>query len=277
VAFVPFWEKTKSGGSFKTEFYKFSKTAETDLEIAPNLYANPAIRDSLWNWVIQSRLTNTYDKSGGFRMVYSDLGLVMLQKIVERITNQPLDEFVEQNVYEPLGMTATLYNPTRKFSKTNIAPTENDIPFRGIQIQGTVHDPTAAVLGGVSGNAGIFSNALDLVKLFQMNLQNGIYGGRRILFEGTVKHFATNWTQKSHRGLGWDKPDIDKESSTISSMTSSNTYGHTGFTGTCAWIDPDKELVFIMLSNRVYPTIRNTITTLKIRKRLHDVVYGALL
>lgn len=277
VAFVPFWNNTKNGSSFKTEFYKFSKTAETDLEIAPNLYATPAIRDSLWSWVIQSRLTNAYDKFGGYRMVYSDLGLVILQKIVERITNQSLDEFVEQNIYEPLGMTSTLYNPTRKFSKTNIAPTENDVAFRGTQIQGTVHDPTAAILGGVSGNAGLFSNALDLVKLFQMNLQNGVYGGRRILFEGTVKHFAKNWTSKSHRGLGWDKPDFEKESSTISLMASPNTYGHTGFTGTCVWVDPDKELIFILLSNRVYPSVRNTITTLKVRKRLHDVVYEALM
>lgn len=273
VAFIPFWERTKSGGTFRNDYYKFTKTADDDLEIASNLYATPAIRDSLWRWVVNSRLTNTYDKGGAYRMVYSDLGLVMLQKIVERITNQSLDEFVEQNIYEPLGMNSTLYNPTRRFQKQNIAPTEDDRLFRGTLVQGTVHDPTAALLGGVSGNAGIFSNAIDLAKLFQMNLQNGIYGGRRILFDGTVRHFAQNWTTRSHRGLGWDKPDTDRESSIVGSMASAATYGHSGFTGTVAWVDPERELVFIFLSNRIYPTIRNTITSLKIRKRLHDVVY----
>lgn len=277
VAFIPFWERTKSGGTYRSDYYKFTKTADDDLEIASNLYAAPAIRDSLWKWVVNSRLTNTYDKGGAYRMVYSDLGLVMLQKIVERITNQSLDEFVEQNIYEPLGMNSTLYNPTRRFQKQNIAPTEDDRLFRGALVQGTVHDPTAALLGGVSGNAGIFSNAIDLAKLFQMNLQNGVYGGRRILFDGTVRHFSQNWTTRSHRGLGWDKPDTDRESSIVGSMASAATYGHSGFTGTVAWVDPERELVFIFLSNRIYPTIRNTITSLKIRKRIHDVIYQSII
>ena len=277
VAFVPFWEKTKAAGSFKSNFYRFTKDS-TNLQVSDNLYVTPAIRDSVWKWVIQSKLINTYDKLGGYRFTYSDLGLLILQKMVERITNQPLDEFVEQNVYEPLGMSSTLYNPTTKFSKTIIAPTENELIFRGSQIQGTVHDPNAALLGGVAGHAGIFSNASDLVKLFQMNLQKGYYGGRQILFAGTVPHFSKNYTQKSHRGLGWDKPEAGDDKPVIAIDASMNTFGHTGFTGTAVWIDPDRDLIFIFLSNRVYQSsANNKINTLKIRKRIHEVVNAAVI
>ncbi len=276
VAFIPFWEKTKSGGSFKNDFYRFAKDS-TNLQVADNLYITPAIKDSVWKWVLQSKLVNTYDKLGGFRFIYSDLGLITLQKIVEKITNQPLDEFVEQNIYEPLGMYSTLYNPNTRFAKTMIAPTENDALFRGSQIQGTVHDPNAALLGGVAGHAGLFSNASDLVKLYQMNLQKGYYGGRQFLFSGTVPHFAKNYTSKSHRGLGWDKPEQGDDKPVIAIDASLKTFGHTGFTGTAVWVDPERDLIFIFLSNRVYQSsANNKINTLKIRKRIHEVINAAV-
>ena len=277
VAFIPFWEKTKVAGSFKNNFYRFVKDS-VSLQVADNLYITPAIKDSVWKWVLQSKLINVYDKLGGFRFMYSDLGLLILQKIVEQITNQPLDEFVEQNVYEPLGMSSTLYNPTIKFSKIIIAPTENDALFRGSQVQGTVHDPNAALLGGVAGHAGLFSNASDLVKLFQMNLQKGYYGGRQILFSGTVPHFSKNYTQRSHRGLGWDKPEVGDDKPVVAINASNNTFGHTGFTGTAVWVDPDRDLIFIFLSNRVYQSsANNKINTLKIRKRIHEVINAAII
>lgn len=276
VAFIPFWEKTKSAGSFKNDYYRFAKDS-INLQVADNLYITPAIKDSVWKWVMQSKLINVYDKLGGFRFTYSDLGLLILQKIVERITNQPLEEFVEQNVYEPLGMTSTRYNPNTKFAKSIIAPTENDALFRGSQIQGTVHDPNAALLGGVAGHAGLFSNVNDLVKLFQMNLQKGYYGGRQILFTGTVPHFSKNYTQKSHRGLGWDKPEEGDDKPIVAINASMNTFGHSGFTGTVVWVDPDRDLIFIFLSNRVYQSsANNKINTLKIRKRIHEVINAAI-
>ena len=276
VAFIPFWEKTKLAGSFKNDFYRFAKDS-VSLQVAENLYITPAIKDSVWKWVLQSKLVNTYDKLGGFRFIYSDLGLITLQKIVEKITNQPLDEFVEQNIYEPLGMYSTLYNPTTRFAKTMIAPTENDALFRGSQIQGTVHDPNAALLGGVAGHAGLFSNASDLVKLYQMNLQKGYYGGRQFLFSGTVPHFAKNYTPKSHRGLGWDKPEQGDDKPVIAIDASLKTFGHTGFTGTAVWVDPERDLIFIFLSNRVYQSsANNKINTLKIRKRIHEVINASI-
>ena len=279
VAFVPFWEKTKTGGTFKPEYYSFaydSLQVPANLQVANNLYIKPAVKDSVWKWVIQSKLLNIYDKLGGYRFTYSDLGLMILQKMVERITNQPLDEFVEQNLYEPLGMTSTLFNPLQRFIKNTIAPTENEMVFRGSQVQGTVHDPNAALVGGVSGHAGLFSNATDLAKLYQMNLQNGFYGGRNLLFPETVKHFAKNYTQKSHRGLGWDMADTE-ERPIIGATASMDTYGHSGFTGTVVWVDPERELIFIFLSNRVYPiSSNNKINTLRTRKRIHEVINAAI-
>lgn len=280
VAFVPFWEKTKAGASLSNNYYSTvydSLQVPQNLQVATSLFIKPAIRDSVWRWVMQSKLLNIYDRLGGYRYTYSDLGLLILQKLVERTTNQPLDEFLEQNLYEPLGMTATLYNPLQRFSKNNIAPTENEAIFRASQIQGTVHDPNAALLGGVAGHAGLFSNASDLVKLFQMNLQNGFYGGRNFLFPETVKHFAKNYTQKSHRGLGWDKPNSG-DSPIVGSTASANTYGHSGFTGTVVWVDPDRELIFIFLSNRIYPlSTNNKINTLRIRKRIHEIINESIM
>lgn len=280
VAFVPFWEKTKAGASLSNNYYSTvydSLQVPQNLQVATSLFIKPAIRDSVWRWVMQSKLLNIYDRLGGYRYTYSDLGLLILQKLVERITNQPLDEFLEQNLYEPLGMTATLYNPLQRFPKNNIAPTENEAIFRASQIQGTVHDPNAALLGGVAGHAGLFSNASDLVKLFQMNLQNGFYGGRNFLFPETVKHFAKNYTQKSHRGLGWDKPNSG-DSPIVGSTASANTYGHSGFTGTVVWVDPDRELIFIFLSNRIYPlSTNNKINTLRIRKRIHEIINESIM
>lgn len=280
VAFIPFWEKTKKGATLSSDYYSMvydSLQVPPNLQVATNLYIKPSIRDSVWHWVIQSKLLNIYDKLGGYRFTYSDLGLMILQKLVERITNQPLDEFLAQNLYEPLGMTSTLFNPLQRFPKNIIAPTENEAIFRASQIQGTVHDPNAALLGGVSGHAGLFSNATDLVKLFQMNLQRGFYGGRNFLFPETVTHFAKNYTQKSHRGLGWDKPG-SSDSPIVGSTASDNSYGHSGFTGTVVWVDPDRELIFIFLSNRVYPlSTNNKINTLRIRKRIHEIINEAII
>ena len=279
LAFVPFWEKTKTGNTFKPEYYSFTKDSlqtPANLQVANNLYIKPAIKDSVWKWIIDSKLLNSQDRQGGYRYTYSDLGLIMLQKLVERITNQPLDEFLEQNLYEPLGMSSTMFNPLQKFPKISIAPTENEVGFRATQIQGTVHDPNAALLGGVSGHAGLFSNATDLVKLFQMNLQNGFYGGRNYIFPKTTRHFTGNYTQKSHRGLGWDKPG-STDSPIVGSTASPNSYGHSGFTGTAVWVDPDRELIFIFLSNRVYPVATNNkINTLRIRKRIHEIINESL-
>ena len=277
VAYIPFWERTRIPLGWKTEFYNTKQTEECTLCVADGMYAKPAIRDSIWRWVIKSPLMNRKDRNGQYPYVYSDLGLMILHHLVERLTNQPLDVFTTKNFYEPLAMNTTGFNPLTRIPKYQIAPTENDNLFRERLIQGTVQDQTAAMLGGVSGHAGLFSSASDLVKLLQMNLNKGKAGGKQFLSESTVNLFTTNRSARSQRALGWDKLPSDGESNFVSNKVSPSSYGHSGYTGTLVWIDPEKELVFVFLSNRVNPSAANNkINTLKIRRKVMDLVYEAL-
>ena len=246
VAYIPFWERTRIPLGWKTEFYSAKQSPEFPLEVADGMFAKSAIRDSVWRWVIKSPLMNKKDRDGLYPFVYSDLGLMILHHLVERLTNQPLDVFTAKNFYEPLAMNTTGFNPLNRISKDKIAPTENDNLFRERLLQGTVQDQTAAMLGGVSGHAGLFSSASDLVKLLQMNLNKGKVGDRQFLSELTVNLFTTNRSTRSQRALGWDKLPSDGESNFVSNKVSLSSYGHSGYTGTLVWIDPEKELVFVL-------------------------------
>lgn len=277
VAFVPFWRETKVGNTFQDEYYLASNEGN-GLAVTEQLFIKPTIGEDVWKWVIDSKLHPRQDVRGEYTYLYSDLGLIMLQKMVERITKQPLDVFVKNAIYRPLGMTATLFNPTNVFPKERIAPTANDYLFRGAAIHGTVHDPNAALLGGVAGHAGLFSHAWDLAKLFQMHLQSGVYGPERIFKKETVQYFAQTVSPKSGRGLGWNKPNPSENSATFSPLASPLTFGHTGFTGTVVWADPKEDLLFIFLSNRVYPNEENNkINLLRIRQRMHTAAYQAII
>ncbi len=190
--------------------------------------------------------------------------------------NQPLDDFLQQNFYEPLGAYTTRFNPTdNQLSVQAIAPTEFDKIYRKKMIAGTVHDERAAMMGGVSGHAGLFSSALDLAKLGQMLLQEGKYGGYQYYKPETVRTFATKM-YKGRRAIGWDRPVQSEWNSPTSLTASPLTYGHTGFTGTCMWIDPEFNLVYIFLSNRVYPDRNTRLISSNIRSRIQDVVYQSI-
>ncbi len=277
LSFVPFYDKTRLSGGFKTGYYSFAGKTETfSNEVAEGIYTSPSMKDSVWNWLIQTPLTSA--NIGNFRFHYSDLGLMILQRIIEKQSNQSLDVLVENQFFKPLGMNQTLFNPKSRFSKENIAPTEQENSFRRQLIQGTVHDPNAALVGGVAGHAGLFSTANDLAKLFQMNLQEGRYGQQQFLKPSTIQHFTQRNSNRSHRGLGWDKPDQGNPGNVgniVGTTASSNSYGHSGFTGTAGWVDPSKQLVYIFLSNRVYPSINNRLMTLKTRQRIHDAINNA--
>lgn len=277
VAYIPFWERTRKLNGFKEEFYRKAKNDTFALQVADNLWATPAIRDSVWKWIIKSPLINKRDKDGAYSFVYSDLGLMSLQKVIERITKQPLDVFVQNQFYKPLNLSRTGYTPLQKgLIAQNIAPTEEDRFFRMAPLRGTVQDQQAAMLGGVSGHAGLFSNASDLAVLMQMNLQMGFYGRKRFFSPSIIPYFAQK-QGRNHRGLGWDKLPNDGESNYISAKVSPSSYGHSGYTGTMVWNDPEKELTFIFLSNRVYPSASNNkINTLKIRRKIQDLVYEAI-
>ncbi len=272
-AFVPFYESTRFGSERLNPYYFSSDiTLPGYLKIADNLAVNPVVKDSVFSWVEKSTLAN----SPGSKYVYSDLGLLLLQKLVERVSGRSLDAYVGVNIYEPMGLHNLMYNVFRDKPKELIAPTEVSGDFRQTAVQGTVHDPNAALLGGVAGHAGLFSNAWDLARLMQMNLNGGAYDDRQFFSKATIDFFTRGQSKISHRGLGWNKPSGPGDG-TVSRYASDKTYGHTGFTGTCVWVDPEEELIFVFLSNRVYPSASNQkLIRNKTRQRIHDVAYKAI-
>jgi beta-N-acetylhexosaminidase len=279
VSFYPtLWDRTRTKtGELLPEYYAEQRDSIYSMQIAPKLYAKPSLKDSVWKWVVESPLNNKRKKSGGFGMVYSDLGFLTLQKVVERISGEPLDVYVKKNIYKPLGLKYLGFNPLQAFPESQIAPTEMDIRFRGRQLQGTVHDQMAAVMGGVSGHAGLFGNANDLAVLLQMNLWKGTYEGHKYFEPTTMPTFIRLYSDQYRRALGWDKVPLDGASTYVSADASNNSFGHTGFTGTMLWADPDEDLLYIFLSNRIHPDAENrSIITQKTRRRIHDVIYSAI-
>jgi len=258
-------------------YYCSAKNDTFCREVIPGLYSLTSIDDSLWKWSIASELLKKPKKQKEYDYIYSDIGFYIMKRIVEKIINQPLEIFMQQNFYDPLGLTTMTYRPLEKFPVERIAPTEQDKTFRKAIIRGTVHDQGAALVGGVAGHAGLFSNAHDLATLMQMNLNDGYYGGQRYFLSGTIEEFAEKQFPKNRRGLGWDKPEPAGNGPT-SNYASSNTFGHTGFTGTAAWADPDHQLVYIFLSNRTFPDANNNkLIKNSIRTRIQDVIYKSII
>ena len=274
--FVPLWNLTVKDSVFLPQYYSKVKDDGHPLQVAPDLYATSIMRDSVWSWIVKSKPLEKPPRTP-YAYRYSDLGFMILQRLAEKILNQPLDEFMAQNFYEPLGANTTGFNPLTRFPKEEIAPTEEDKIYRRATVVGTVHDERAAMMGGVSGHAGLFSNANDLAKLGQMLLQEGKYGGYSYFKPETIRTFTNKTFEKSRRGLGWDKPiQSDWKNSPTSLLASPRTFGHTGFTGTCMWIDPEFNLVYIFLSNRVYPDRNTKLLTTNVRSRIQDVIYQSI-
>jgi CubicO group peptidase (beta-lactamase class C family) len=200
--------------------------------------------------------------------------------IIEKITNQKYESFLQDNFYKVIGANSFGYNPIKKYSKARIIPTEMDSFFRKALVHGFVHDESAALLAGVSGNAGLFCTALDLAKMMQMYLNMGKYGGHQLISEKTMKEFTRCQFPENNnrRGLGFDKPPlVDKDKGSCAPSASYNSFGHTGFTGTMCWADPDTGILFVFMSNRVYPTRNNSkLFELNIRPSIHQVIYDAL-
>jgi len=251
------------------KFYRTDSSTNFPNNVAYRIYSSASIGDSIYKWINQSPITD----AGKYR--YSDLGFLYLQRVVESIEQRKLDKVVEP-IYSKLGMNYTCFNPLRHFDTERITPTEHDPVFRKQLVWGHVHDPAAAMLGGVAGHAGLFANANDLAKLMQLYLNDGEYGGERFFEPGTVNLFANvKPTNGNRRAYGFDKPNTNG-SSPAGEMASLESFGHTGFTGTMVWADPQNGLVFIFLSNRVHPDAENTkLSNLNYRTRIHDVFYRA--
>jgi beta-glucosidase-like glycosyl hydrolase/CubicO group peptidase (beta-lactamase class C family) len=226
------------------------------------------------NCVLDSVYATPLTWKTGDTAVYSDLGLITMGKVIEKISGAPLNHYCDSVFFKPLGMKNTMYNPPKNLLD-RIVPTEVDTFWKrtGVAVRGRVHDENAATLGGVSGHAGLFSTAGDLTIFLQMLLNGGTYGGVRFLKEETVKQFTARQSEKSSRGIGWDTKSSDRSFS--GRFTSMKTYLHTGFTGTSVVVDPEKNLIIVFLTNRVYPT-RSNLKIADVRPKVHDAILQAL-
>lgn len=272
-AFIPFYKKTLNKHLPDTTYYSPVKTDRHTLEVAANLWADKSLEEEIFTQIALADL-----KSEG-EYLYSDLGFILLRKIVENISNMPFDEFMNINFYRPLNLGSMGFKPLQNgVSLSKIAPTENDLLYRKQLVHGHVHDQAASLLGGVSGHAGLFSNANDVAVIMQMLLNEGVYGNTRVLKASTVSLFTHKQNKKSRRGLGFDKPETTpNKPSPTGELCSPLTFGHTGFTGVCTWADPKHNLVYVFLSNRIYPsTENNLLAQSNLRTRIHDLIYEAI-
>ncbi|MEM9990160.1 MAG: glycoside hydrolase family 3 N-terminal domain-containing protein [Bacteroidota bacterium] len=275
-SWIPFYQQTTQttvkGTKPAAQYYSRRSSDKFDIKVTDQLFLRGDFRDSIWQQIYSSEIANGND------YVYSDLGFYMISAMVRHQTGTSLDEYAAENFYQPLGLRTMTYNPREKFNKNRIVPTEEDRYWRNQKVHGYVHDMGAAMLGGVSGHAGLFSNAEDLAVLMQMYLNLGYYGGTQFLRPETVHKFTTRHPDELRRGIGFDmlQLDPDKEPN-MSTLASRRTFGHLGFTGTAAWADPDENLVFIFLSNRTYPSYKNNrLGNENYRPKIHSVVYRAL-
>ncbi len=233
------------------------------------------LRKDYFKEVMWPQMLNSPLKTKG-QYVYSDLSMCMMQQIIETITATPENNYVQQQIYNPLGLQTAGFLPLRRFTTKEIVPTEDEQVYRHALLNGYVHDPTAALMGGVAGHAGLFANANDIAILYQMMINRGTYGGSNYIKPETVDLFTSKQSNISRRGLGFDRWDPDTAKHYPSKLASSFTYGHTGFTGTCVWVDPKYNLIYIFLSNRVNPFISTKLLNLSIRPRIQDVIYDAI-
>ena len=208
---------------------------------------------------------------------YSCLNFCLLHDMEQRLTGRPHEEWVGDSIFGPLGMNNTFYRPLRHASPDRIAPTELDSVMRHQLVHGYVHDETAALQGGVSGNSGLFANAADIAKLCQAWLQGGCYGDARVFSPETVDLFMSSKSPTCRRGLGFDKPDPDPEMSPTCPEASLAVVGHTGFTGTIFWIDPDEQLIYVFLTNRVNPSrVNPAFAKSGIRSAIFSQIYRSI-
>ena len=278
---IPFWQNTvhtdwPKNGQFKHRTFKSTASRAYSVKVTPSLWLHRKYHRKIFKAIKESPL----NEKVGYK--YSGLSFYLWPSIIENLTQTDYETYLKTEFYEPLEAKTLTFNPWRFYDLKEIVPTELDTFFRQTQLHGYVHDEGAAMMGGVNANAGLFGNATDLAKLMQMYLNGGVYDGRRYISEATLKEFTRcqYCEEGNRRGLGFDKPLITynaKQSSTAKDA-SPDSFGHSGYTGTFVWADPQYNLLYIFLSNRVYPTRNNPkIYRLNIRPRIHEAIYQSFL
>ena len=297
---LPFFAAALDSASFTAPFYSYRRDGAHGRRIGRNLYVPSDFdydeaylgrhynRDFRWQ-VAEGMFVNDAYRAKALQMItdsklrskrysYSCVGFILLKEIVEAITGEPMDTYLNREFFYPLGLRRTFFNPLQHYPASKIVPTLTDDFLHRGRLQGYVHDDSAAFFGGVSGNAGMFSTAEELARIYQMILAGGTFDGRTYLSLPTCRLFTTAKSGISRRGLGFDRSyEGDNRKSPCSPLTPGGVYGHTGFTGTCVWVDPANDLIYIFLSNRVYPDgLTNKLAKLGIRSKIQDIIYEAL-
>ncbi|WP_418359146.1 serine hydrolase domain-containing protein [Sphingobacterium detergens] len=263
--FIPFYKYLKAGDVVAVP------DQQHQVKMADNSYIlNHYYRDVMWPEMLKSPVKPT----GNY--VYSDISMYVMKEVAEHQTAEPLQDYVQENFYKPLGMTHAGYLPRERFAKEQIVPTEQDTSFRKTLLEGYVHDQGAAMAGGIAGHAGLFATANDLAIYGQLLLNRGEYGGERYFKTETIDLFTSKQSATSRRGLGFDRWDPNPKNEYPSKLANSTVFGHTGYTGTCIWVDPQNQLIYIFLSNRVHPQVSTKLLDLNIRSRIQDAIYETI-
>ncbi|WP_245189626.1 glycoside hydrolase family 3 N-terminal domain-containing protein [Lunatimonas salinarum] len=276
TAWISFWQETqRKNGKFKWYTFKQDSSGRFPMKVANHLYIHRKYTDKIYRKIMDSGIK----PDQGY--VYSDLSFILAPKVVEHISKTDFVSYIRQNIYNPLGAQGLTFNPYERFPLSQVVPTEYDSLFRRQQLHGTVHDEGAAMLGGISGHAGLFGSANELSKLMHLYLYDGVYGGETLIQNGVVHRFsACVYCEQgiNYRALGFDRPNRPGDpNGNAAPSAPATSFGHSGFTGTYTWIDLENDLVYIFLSNRVNPTRENRkLYQLNIRTGILEVVYEAL-
>jgi CubicO group peptidase (beta-lactamase class C family) len=264
--------KNRISKGFKQQYDEYFSTKyvkdSSDIRLTDNLFLRNKYFDTIWR---DTKQLPVYNRKV---FIYSDINMILLQMAIDSLNRMDMDTYMKKTIYGPLGLRNISYLPLKHYSKNQIVPTEQEKVFRYGYLHGYVHDPSAALLGGLAGNAGLFASAHDLGVLFQMILNNGTYGGIRYISPAVIRQFTTRYDE-IQRGLGFDMPNHKAK---VGSKAPQSTYGHSGYTGTCVWVDPENELVYVFLTNRNHPNANNwRMVNQNVRERVHDAVYNAMM
>ena len=275
-AWIPFYTETLDSITKKPSkaFYKYRQSADFNIKVASGLYLRSDYNDTIFSRIVHAEQRET----PGYK--YSDLSYFMFKRYLENLYHKDLNQLSKEHFYASIGANNMSYLPLENFKRKEVVPTEKDVYFRYQLVHGYVHDMGAAMQGGIGGHAGLFSNANDVAKMMQMYLQGGYYGGVNYLRPETINKFNTRYyaDEKNRKGLGFDKPQLKEDEMATCGCVSDKSFGHSGFTGTFTWADPESEIIYVFLSNRVYPTMENRgLVKEDIRPAIQKIIQDALI